>query len=241
MNLLAIFAHPDDESFGPGGTLAKYAAEGHQVGLVSLTRGEAGSLGISKTLKPAELGRRRSKELQCAANKLGIFYLKIYDLPDKDLPKVPEQRGIQIIKSEIETFHPDAIITFHENGISGHLDHKAVTNWILETVDQMDHSLDLYFYGILAEHVEMIPQRTLFAMPEQDVTHRIDVRAYLEKKKAAIGCHETQEELWIVFQESKMKYEELNRWEYFVQARPQSYKHAVGNKLFEEIFSKKKS
>ncbi len=234
MKLLAVFAHPDDESFGPAGTLAKYAAEGHHVGLVSLTRGESGSLGISKTLEPAELGRRRSQELQCASDKLGISYLKIYDLPDKNLTSVSDDHGIALIKTEVKTFKPDAIITFHENGISGHPDHKTVTRWILHTVDQMDNPPLLLYYGILPEQIKMIPERELFAMPEQDITHRIDVNKYLDKKKAAIKCHETQEELWKIFQDLPLSYEELNRWEHFMQVRPLPSKSNLHHKFFEE-------
>jgi LmbE family N-acetylglucosaminyl deacetylase len=233
---LAIFAHPDDESFGPGGTLAKYAADGYQVGLVTLTRGEAGSLGISQSLKPEVLGRQRTQELERAAEQLGISYLKIYDQPDKNLASVSDDDGILIIQQEIESFQPDIIITFHENGISGHPDHKAVTRWILKAVDQTERATHLYYYGILPEHVEMLPQRELYAMPEQDVTHRIDVDAYIDKKKAAIACHKTQEELWKTLQDSPLSYEKLNRWEHFVQVRPLPSKRHMSQNLHDEIF-----
>ena len=100
MNVLAIFAHPDDESFGPAGTLAMLSAQGHQTGLITMTRGEAGSLGISKELGPEELAKRRSEELKCAAGILNVSYLSIHDLPDKKLSEIPDERGLKIIKNE---------------------------------------------------------------------------------------------------------------------------------------------
>jgi len=53
--MLCVFAHPDDECLGPGGTIAKYAMEGVEVNLLTFTRGEAGSIGISKELDPEDL------------------------------------------------------------------------------------------------------------------------------------------------------------------------------------------
>jgi LmbE family N-acetylglucosaminyl deacetylase len=233
MKLLAIFAHPDDESFGPAGTLAKCSEEGHSVGLVTLTRGEAGSLGISKDLAAAKLGQRRSLELQCAAKIIGISYLRIYDLPDKKLNSIPENQGLQIIKKEIESFQPDALITFHDNGISGHPDHKTVTRWILQTIDQMQNSPVLYYYGILPDHAKMIPQRKLFPISEQDVTHRINVRQYSEIKKSAIECHSTQKELWKIFQNLPVSFGELSEWENFIRIRPLPSGSQVSHTIFE--------
>lgn len=62
-SLLAVFAHPDDEAFAAGGTLARYAAEGAEVRLVCATRGEAGSLGEPPRFEPARLGAVRAQEL----------------------------------------------------------------------------------------------------------------------------------------------------------------------------------
>ncbi len=63
MKLLAIFAHPDDESYGPAGTLARATRGGHIVSLLTLTHGESGSLGISKNLSVEKFAKRRNQEL----------------------------------------------------------------------------------------------------------------------------------------------------------------------------------
>ena len=71
--LLAVLAHPDDESLGFGGTLAKYSAEGVETHLVTATRGERGRFGSQdKTAEPSEVGRVREAELRAAAVVLGL-------------------------------------------------------------------------------------------------------------------------------------------------------------------------
>ncbi|UCF65359.1 MAG: PIG-L family deacetylase, partial [bacterium] len=211
------------------------AAENHRTGLITLTRGEAGSLGISKAYTPSELAQKRSEELHCAAKKLEISYLKIYDLPDKNLSQTPAEAGLSIIQKEIELFNPDAIITFHENGISGHPDHKQVTQWVLTAVDSLNTPPFLFYFGILPEHARMMPKRKLFAMPESDVTHKIEVKNYFSRKKAAIACHQTQEELWKSFQDLPVSFEAFSHWEYFMQVRPLPHNREVSFELFEKI------
>ena len=66
LSLMAVFAHPDDEAFGTGGTLTKYAAEGHDVYLVTATRGEAGEIAQPDLATPANLPLVRERELRCA-------------------------------------------------------------------------------------------------------------------------------------------------------------------------------
>jgi len=72
LTLMAVFAHPDDEAFGVGGTLAKYAAEGCQAHLVTATRGAAGQIRASKLATSANLPQVREQELRCACEVYGI-------------------------------------------------------------------------------------------------------------------------------------------------------------------------
>ncbi len=232
MKLLAIFAHPDDESFGPAGTLAKYAADGHTVGLVTLTRGEAGSLGISKQLGPGLLTEKRSQELRCAARILGVSYLHMHQLPDKKLSELPDETGMEIIENEIEQFSPGVLITFHEEGITGHPDHKTVSRWVLETVDKMINPPVLFWYGITAQQAAHAKNRMMFPLNAQDITHKIDVLKVLQKKIAAIHCHETQDELWKSMEKVPEGFEKFARWEHFIQVRPLPTEHNIEKDLF---------
>jgi LmbE family N-acetylglucosaminyl deacetylase len=220
MKILAIFAHPDDESFGPAGTLALFSSQHHQTGLITLTRGESGSLGISKELGPEKLARRRSEELKCAASVLNVGYLRIYNLPDKKLSETPYEQGLKIIRNEIKKFIPDIIITFHENGISGHPDHKMVTRWVKQAATEAKNSLRLFYYGLAPEQAALYTQRKLHPMENSEITHKIDTASRFEQKIKAIRCHKTQEELWKMIQETHQNFEESSRWEHFSQVIP---------------------
>lgn len=221
MKLLAIFAHPDDESFGPGGTLALAAANGFEVGLITLTKGEAGSLGISKTLSANELARRRTGELHCATKKLGIKHLIVHQFPDNKLTNIPQERGAEIITKEVQKFSPDILITFHKNGISGHPDHKAVTKWTDIAVRRLDNPPKFLCYGLVKTQTKQILNRKLYPINERDVTHKIDVSTYIKKKIDAIQCHKTQQELWKNIEKMGKDFYPFARWEYFTQVWPQ--------------------
>jgi len=136
--ILAVFAHPDDEAFGVGGTLARYAAEGHDVELVSATRGEAGEIADSKLATVETLGEVREKELRCAAQTLGVKKVHFLDFCDSGMDGTelnrsaisfvnadPAQVQMKLIEIMRE-FKPDAVITFEPNGGYGHPDHIAI-------------------------------------------------------------------------------------------------------------------
>ncbi|HVY93960.1 MAG TPA: PIG-L family deacetylase [Bryobacteraceae bacterium] len=128
MKLLAVLAHPDDESLGFGGTLARYAAEGVETYLVTATRGEHGRFGpLGKGADPAEVGRVREAELRAAAAVLGIRELSILGYPDGGVDQVDAQTAIRAVVSHIRRIRPDVVITFGPEGAYGHPDHIAVS------------------------------------------------------------------------------------------------------------------
>ena len=206
MKLLAIFAHPDDESYGPAGTLAWATRNGHEVSLLTLTHGESGSLGISKFLSANELAKHREQELRCAANKLGIRKVMIQNLPDKHLKDLEEQIGINIITREIKKFQPDILVTFHENGISGHPDHQTVAQWTLKTIKSFQNSPRLFYFGISPQQAVMVTFRKLFPIEDKEITHSINVEDFISDKIEAIRCHRTQISLWQQFQNQAMDF-----------------------------------
>jgi N-acetyl-1-D-myo-inositol-2-amino-2-deoxy-alpha-D-glucopyranoside deacetylase len=135
--LLAIFAHPDDEAFGTGGTLARYAAEGAHIVLVCATRGEAGEIADESLATPETLGQVRENELRCAAGALGIselIFLGYRDsgmagTPDNEDPRafinVPADEVISQLVGIVRRVRPDVVLTFEPNGGYGHPDHIA--------------------------------------------------------------------------------------------------------------------
>lgn len=221
MKLLAIFAHPDDEAYGPGATLARYAVTGHEVALVTLTRGEAGSMGICKTLSPEEVAEMRTRELKCAAKALKLSYLNIYDLPDKALENYPAEKGIEIVKQEIESLQPHVVITFHPRGISGHPDHITVSNWCRNAIQQISNPPHFFYYGISPEQAEKIkPYRQVIPFAEGEITHIIDASTYFPYKLNAIQCHASQLELWEKFKKIGNGTEYFSKREHFSRAYP---------------------
>ncbi|MBK8049924.1 MAG: PIG-L family deacetylase [Anaerolineales bacterium] len=137
--LLAILAHPDDESFGPGGTLARYAAEGAEVHVVIATDGIAGSLDENTTLQEHEsLAQVRSAELARAAVALGVT--TVWSLPYRDsgmrgtpendhpdaLIRQPAMQTTQEILGYFQRLLPQVVITHDPFGGYGHPDHVRV-------------------------------------------------------------------------------------------------------------------
>lgn len=137
--LLGIFAHPDDESFGPGGTLARYAAEGKQVHVIIATDGIAGSVEDPGAINGhATLAQVRSQELSNAAVALGIT--SIWSLPYRDsgmkgssdnqhpaaLIQQPLDQTIAEVLGYLQRLQPDVILTHDPFGGYGHPDHIRV-------------------------------------------------------------------------------------------------------------------
>jgi LmbE family N-acetylglucosaminyl deacetylase len=126
--LLAVLAHPDDESLGFGGTLARYAAEGVETFLLTATRGERGRFGsLGKGGDPVEVGRVREAELRAAAAVLGIREVSILNFPDGALDEVEVAISTRAVVSHIRRIQPDVIVTFGPEGAYGHPDHIAIS------------------------------------------------------------------------------------------------------------------
>jgi LmbE family N-acetylglucosaminyl deacetylase len=130
LRLLAVLAHPDDESLGFGGALARYAAEGVGTYLVTATRGERGRFGsLGKSGDPVEVGRVREAELREAATMLGIREVSILNYPDGAVDEVPSSIAIRAIAAQIRRIRPHVIVTFGPDGAYGHPDHIAVSQF----------------------------------------------------------------------------------------------------------------
>jgi LmbE family N-acetylglucosaminyl deacetylase len=128
LKLLAVLAHPDDESLGFGGTLARYAAEGVETYLVTATRGEHGRFGaLGKGADPAEVGRVRESELRAAAAVLGIREIFILGYPDGGVDNIDAGLAIRALSRHIRRIRPDVIVTFGPEGAYGHPDHIAIS------------------------------------------------------------------------------------------------------------------
>lgn len=136
--LLAIYAHPDDEAFGTGGTLAYYASSGYRVVLACATRGEAGEIADPTLASPATLGDVRETELRCSAHTLGFDEVYFLDYCDSGMVgtgmnadptayiNAPDEEVVRKLVEIIRDVKPDVVLTFEPYGIYGHPDHMAI-------------------------------------------------------------------------------------------------------------------
>lgn len=129
--ILAVLAHPDDESFGAGGTLAKYAHKGVQVILLCATRGEAGISGVA----PEEAGAIREEELLQAAEYLGIE-VHFLGYQDGELLKADPLKLLENVACWIDTVQPQVVLTFGPDGVSGHPDHVTISHIVTQAVER---------------------------------------------------------------------------------------------------------
>jgi LmbE family N-acetylglucosaminyl deacetylase len=131
---MAVLAHPDDESLGVGGTLAKYASEGVDVFLLTATRGDRGRfrghrLDDSQHPGPLALANIREAELCAAASVLGVREVSILDYHDQDLDRSNPREVVATIVGHIRRVQPDVVVTFGPDGAYGHPDHIAISQF----------------------------------------------------------------------------------------------------------------
>jgi LmbE family N-acetylglucosaminyl deacetylase len=218
LKLMCVLAHPDDESLGTGGVLAKYAAEGIETYLVTATRGEQGWFGKAKDYPgPTALGKVREAELRAAAEVLGLREVVFLDYCDGELDRANPTEVIHKIVSQLRRVRPHVVVTFDPNGAYGHPDHIAICQLTTAaTVAAADpsrangmlapHNVSKLYYmaytgnalaayeaalGELVMDIDGV-RRQAAGWPEWAITTCIDTAAYWPRVWQAITCHQTQ-------------------------------------------------
>lgn len=135
LRLMAVLAHPDDESLGVGGALAHYAAHGVETYVVTATRGERGRY-FTNEHRPtdAEVGRVREAELRAAARELGVRELTLLDYLDGELDAADPGEAVGRIVAELRRVRPHVVVTFDPFGAYGHPDHVAISQFTTAAV-----------------------------------------------------------------------------------------------------------
>ena len=126
--VVGVFAHPDDEVFCGGGTLARWSAEGATATVVCATRGEAGQIRDAGVAVRRTLGAVREQELRSSCERLGVSDVRMLDHADGHLADVPLEHLADEVESILAEVEPDTVITFGEDGAYGHPDHIAIGN-----------------------------------------------------------------------------------------------------------------
>jgi len=190
--MLLIFAHPDDESFALGGTIAKYAERGVNVTLVAATKGEAGK--AAGICKPEELGLFREQELRRAAKVLGIAEVIFLGYRDKEVPIAPPLEIVEKLVRVIRKIRPQVVITFGADGASGHRDHRAIHHFAKAAILLAKEFVEPEWGDpyTLPRLCYVQPGWKLCEDIRQEIDYIIPIKSWVEKKKKAITEHRTQ-------------------------------------------------
>lgn len=133
MKILYVFPHPDDESFGPAPAIAAQLRKGHEVYLLTLTKGEATKqrfrLGISKK----EMGEIRFKEMECVREVLGLTGMEVLNMPDNGLKELDPREIEEEVKTHVNKLEPEVLVTYAVHGVSGFEDH-LVSHAVVKSV-----------------------------------------------------------------------------------------------------------
>jgi LmbE family N-acetylglucosaminyl deacetylase len=208
---MCVLAHPDDESLGTGGTLAKYAADGVETYLLTATRGERGRFFNNGHVRPhdAVVGRTREAELRAAANELGVREVTVLGYPDGGLDTVPPEIAQQAIAEHLCRIRPHVVITFGPDGAYGHPDHIAIsqltTAAVMRTASPEAVVSKLYYLAwsaatwaayqsVLKKLTSTVDgvERQVIPTPDWYITTRIDTSTAWPTVWRAVQCHRTQ-------------------------------------------------
>ena len=219
--LLLVHAHPDDEAISTGGVMMKAKDSGHRVVLVTATRGEEGEIhNLDEARTRPRLGEVRTEELRRACEILGVDRLEFLGYRDSGMAGAPSNdnpdcfsrgglheaalRLIEIVKQE----RPDVVVTYSSDGTYGHPDHiraHQVTVAALEILEREEGWKPAKFY------LQAIPRRAMrelfkrfggeqadqgtiriLGVNDDDITTWVDVKPYVERKRAAFAAHVSQ-------------------------------------------------
>jgi LmbE family N-acetylglucosaminyl deacetylase len=219
--LLAIVAHPDDESLGMGGVLARAAEEGVETYVLTATRGQRGRF-FDNTNRPDDetVGRVREGELREAARELGIRDVTLLDYHDGRLDSVEPRHAIEAIAAHVRRVQPQVVLTFDQYGAYGHPDHIAISQFATAAMvvaadtsfaaDGTPHRVSKFYYMVhdqakwdayqaafkkLVSNVDGV-ERMATAWPDWSITTRIDTRAQWPIVWRAVQCHRTQNAIY---------------------------------------------
>ena len=123
--LLYVFPHPDDESFGPAPALARQLRAGHEVHLLTLTRGGATKKRHDYGYTVQQMGAVRLAEMGRVGETLGLTSLEVLDLPDGGLVDLDPRFLEETVAERVRRVDPDVLVTYAFHGNSHHADHIA--------------------------------------------------------------------------------------------------------------------
>ncbi len=241
--LVFFHAHPDDEAIATGGTMARVASEGHRVVLVCATKGELGEVAPGFLTDGESLTDRRVEEVRAAAQILGAQRVEFLGYRDSGMDGEPTTRDPECfamadleeaaarLAAILRDEDAEVLTVYDERGNYGHPDHIQVhrvgvraaeiagTPRVYESTMNRDYIIELM--KTRAAEMEDIadapdPEEMNLGMPAEVITTTVDVRAYVDRKRAAMVAHASQ-----IPEES-----------FFLQLPPEAFTAAFGQEWF---------
>jgi LmbE family N-acetylglucosaminyl deacetylase len=199
MRILYIFPHPDDESFGPARAMAAQRRQGHEVHLLTLTRGEATKVRHKFGWTLEQMGEARFRELMDVRKTLDLTGIRVLDLPDGTLKELDPWTIEQLIRDEILRIEPHVVVTFPIHGISGFHDH-IVTHFAVTRAYLELHGRDrpwlqrLAFFTVVSAPTQFPWHVNVSARDEIDCALQV-TDADMERFHKALDCYVTYAEV----------------------------------------------
>ena len=247
LRLATVLAHPDDETFGTGGTLIRYASEGVDVHSLCLTEGEKGWNGAPDhpVAAPGQVGATRAKELAEAGRRMGLASVTCLRYPDGGVAGVREDYVVRDVVRWLRRVRPDVVITWGPDGGYGHPDHIAAGERALRAVQLAGiarhepelgdhvHVKRCYRFVAPAEFVDaiatLVPEfteymKTLAVKPQRWTRDRlgavIDVAPLIDRKLDAMRAHATQAPDYAMWQKARETMPRILAQEAYIRAFP---------------------
>jgi len=190
--LVAIFAHPDDEAFGPAGKIALEAKK-RDVYLICVTDG---AMGINSTKSEKDLVEIRKSELRDSAKILGVKKVTFLGYKDGSLNNNLYLELAGKIEDVLLEIKPDTLLTFELHGLSGHLDHVAVSLISTFIYNRLDFINELLYYCMDERESAQFKNNYFIYFPEgyckEDVNLAVDVSSVWNQKIDSINAHKSQ-------------------------------------------------
>ncbi len=190
--IVAIFAHPDDESFGPGGTLAKLSKD-HDTYVICVTNGD-GKMGDRK--KEIALGKIRRRELLASSRILGIKKVFFLGYRDGSLNNNVYHEIAEKIQKIVDKLTPEQLLTFEPRGVSGHTDHIVVSNITSFLFHKLTFVKTLWYFCLHEQARKTEGHNYFIFMPpgysDKDINKTVDISGVWDVKVKAMYCHKSQ-------------------------------------------------
>lgn len=187
--IIGVFAHPDDEAFGPSGTIAKLAKE-NNVYIICATNGDAASGKYDK-----ELGEIRKRELLKSAEILGVKEVFFLEFKDGTLCNNMYFEITNALTKIIKRLNPEQLITIEPRGVSGHIDHIAISMIASYVFEKTSFIKEIWYYCLSDKMRKLIPAYFIYFPPgykKEEVDLVIDVKDFWSTKRKAILQHKSQ-------------------------------------------------